>query len=265
MSDLRSWATAAKVGTAGNGRSDPGKTADSAVPTIVEMGSDPEAVPVRQAWARAMRICKALTKGSTARVNNKEGKFLYSYQYRGVDDVVTLAGLAFREVGVMVVPVEIATEYRPAGQMVTCFATVTYEVSSIDGSSFRGVVRSEGIDNGDKATVKALQQAYRVFLTTALTLPTYDPTTDSDATPILRPEPPSPLELRDEIVNPQTSLSRLLAISGELKRDNSLAATRVPVGDREVTLWDLCVETGKARRAKESKPETPTDPSGETA
>lgn len=248
MTDLKSRATA-RSGPAPSGRGDPAKTGDTAVPTIVEVGEDPEPVPVRVAWARAMRICKALTKGSTAEVKNREGKFLYSYKYRGIDDVVTLAGLAFREVGVMVVPVDIQIEYRPAGQMVTCYATVTYEVSSIDGSSFRGVVRSEGIDNGDKATVKALQQAYRVFLTTALTLPTYDPTHDTDATPMVRPEPPSPLEMRDEILNPNTSLQRLKAITSQFRQEQDLAATVVPHGDRQVTLWDLHVEVVKARTA----------------
>jgi ERF superfamily len=244
---LKARAAAARTGPAG-GRSDPGKTGDSAVPTIdFEVGDDPEAVPVKVAWARAMRFCRALTKGSTARVNGKDGKLLYTYKYRGVDDVVTLAGVAFRHFGIMVVPVEVVVEYRPAGQMVACYATVTYEVSSLGEGTFRGTVKSEGIDNGDKATVKAEQQAFRVFLTTALCLPTYDPTMDSDATPMVRPEPPGPFGVRDEILAPGTSVQRLIAIQSELRHDPALAATAVPVGDEEIRLWDLVVRTRKAR------------------
>lgn len=246
---LKERARSGRPAQSGNGQG------NHAEPIIsYEVGDDPEAVPVRVAWARAMRFCRALTKGSTAEVKEKgTGRVLYTYKYRGVDDVVTLAGMAFRQFGIMVLPVDIQTEYRPAGQMMTCFATVTYEVSALGEGSFRGTVKSEGIDNADKATVKAEQQAYRVFLTTALSLPTYDPKLDSDATPVLRPEPPGPFAIRDEILDPKTSLARLQALKSEFKRDADLAATLVPVGDGEERLWDLLTRVGKAREAERER------------
>lgn len=246
MSDLRSRAAAGRIQPTGNGTRGGADTGQAEPIIIEEVGEDPEAVHVKVAWARAMRFCRALSKGSTARVTNKEGKLLYTYQYRGIDDVVTLAGMAFRQFGVMVMPVEVVTEYRP-GHMKECHVLATYEITSLGEGTMRATIRSEGMDLGDKSTVKAEQQAFRIFLTTALCLPTYDPTMDSDATPLTRPEPPSPLELRDHILDPNTSAQQLKARLGELKRDPDLAATKVPVGDEQVTLWDLCTRTGKAR------------------
>src|ERR1043165_6258816 len=50
---------------------------------------DPEAVPTKVAWARVMRFCRGLPKNSVAQVKDKTGKVLYTYKYRGVDDVVS--------------------------------------------------------------------------------------------------------------------------------------------------------------------------------
>lgn len=230
-----------------------------------EIGDDPESVSTRVAWKRVMRFCRGLTKGSTAQVKDKTGKVLYTYKYRGADDVVSLAGAALRAHGVDVIPVKIETQYKISGQATTCMVTVTYEVSSLGEGTFQGVSVGEAIDFGDKATVKALTQAYRVFLTTALTLPTYNVSWDSDASPVQRPMPPTPEELRDEMLNPKTSRQRMAAMYQEFKRDPALGGqmvfTKAGSNDQE-TLLDLNVRLGKERAAAAAaSPESPEDES----
>lgn len=219
--------------------------------TVVEEG-DPEKVDVKVAWARAMRWCRALPKNSTAEVKDKTGRLLYKFKYRGIDDVVTLAGMAFRQFGVTVVPIKIDVEHR-IGQPSTCMVTVTYRITSLGEGEIIGVSRGESIDFGANATIKAEQQAFRLFLTTALCLPTHDPTMDSDAAPILRPQPPTPAALRDEMLNPKTSTQRMRALLSELKADPKLGATRVPVPDDSSnmyeSLYDLNVRVGRERAA----------------
>lgn len=223
----------------------------SSEPTVVfDVGEDPESVPVRYAWARVMRFCRALPKGSTATVSTSKGGS-FSYRYRGVDDVVSLAGAALREFGVMINPVKIDVTHR-VGTPSWCKVDVTYSVTSLGEGEIVGVSCGEALDFGDKALVKALTQAYRVFLTTALSLPTYDVSMDSDARPITRPMPPSPFELRDEMLDPKTSLDRLRAILDALQRDQDLATTKVPVpdgkgGETNESLLFLNLRIGKER------------------
>jgi hypothetical protein len=266
VTDLRSRARASQSPGA---KGDSTHTASGAEPVIdFEVGDDPEAVPVRVAWARVMRFCRALSKGSTAKVVTKGGGS-YEYKYRGVDDVVSLAGAGMREFGVIVMPAEIKTEYR-AGNPNWCAVEVTYAILSInsdDPGYLKGVARGEAFDFGDKATVKAEQQAFRVFLTTALSLPTYDVSMDTDATPVM-PTLPSPTALRDEMLQPNIEVQRLLAIRGELQRDaqagGTLAVTKVPVpdgqgGEAEESLWDLNTRRGKERQGGGEHGQHPID------
>ncbi len=52
--------------------------------------------------------------------------------------------------------------------------------AAVDGSSVTATLRGEGIDYSDKATNKAMSQAFKYALTQVLTLPTDEP--DADAT-----------------------------------------------------------------------------------
>jgi hypothetical protein len=205
-----------------------------------------------------MRFCRALPKGSTATVTTKSGAS-YTYHYRGIDDVLSLAGAALREHGVLVMPIEKHAEYRAIGQANVCTLKATFEVSSLGEGSFQGVALGEGVDLGDKATVKAETQAHRTFMVQALSLPTYDISADSDANPVQRPEPPGSFAIRDEILDPKTSLGRLKAIRSELQRDSALAAEMVPDGESNVHLWDLLTRVGKAREAQRVTTQVDTD------
>lgn len=247
---LKARAEAAKAGGRAEVKATGARGAEVPSEAIVfEVGDDPEVVPVRVAWKRVMRFCRALPKGSTATVNTKAGGS-YTYRYRGIDDVISLAGRAMREMGVDVVPIEITPVFKTLGQMNSCTVAITYKVTgqSTDASDYFEIKSlGEGLDLGDKAALKAQTQAYRTAMITALSLPTYDLSLDSDATPIERPVPPTPEETRDEILRPNTSVQRLVAIQGELRNDRERAAAFVTVEGKQVRLWDLVVDTRKTR------------------
>lgn len=264
--DLRTRAQQNRPAPSGN------PAPNSSEPIIeVEVGDDPEGVSVAVAWARVMRFCRGLPKGSTAEVKDKAGKVMYRYKYRSADDVMSLVGFALRAFGVTVMPVDVKHQTNISGQATTCTVDVRYAITSLGEGSMLGVSAGSAIDFGDKALVKALTQAYRAFLTTALTLPTYNVAWDSDANPVQRPMPPTPEELRDEMLNPGIKTSRMKAIYAELKRDPALGAQVVTIpndggpGDstRE-TLLDLNVRLGRERAeaaasAASATPELPPE------
>lgn len=235
---------------------DGGQPTAGSEPVIVDVGEDPEAVDVKVALSRVMRFCRALPKGSTATVTTKSGQ--YTYKYRGIDDVVSLAGTAMRLFGLIITPSAIETQHK-VGNPSWCKVDVTYLVESLGGGTIIGRSTGEALDFGDKALVKALTQAYRVFLTTLLSLPTRDISLDSDANSVVRPQPPSPLELRDEMLSATVTTQRLRAILSMLQRDEDLARTKVPVptagpdgthNERNEALWDLNVRIGKERKGR---------------
>jgi hypothetical protein len=166
---------------------------------------------------------------------------------------MTLAGRALREFGVIIMPKKIDIQHKP-GQPTWCRVDVTYSVTSLGEGELIGVSSGEALDFGDKALVKALTQALRVYLTTAMLMPTYDLSMDSDASPVVMPPPPTPEELRDEMMNPDTSMDRMKAILDMLKRDREMGTRLVPVrqddgSSKMETLIDMNIRIGKERRA----------------
>lgn len=238
-----------------------GNAAPNSSEPIVELqaSEDPESIPTKVAWARVMRFCRGLPKGSTAIVRDKTGKEMYRYKYRGVDDVVSLAGAALREFGVTVMPIEIKPQHTVSGQATTCYVHVKYLITSLGEGEISGVSFGEGIDFGDKATVKALGQALRVFITTALMLPTYSVAWDSDASPVQRPMPPTPEELRDEMLNPKTSVQRMSTLYGQFRREPELGQAVVETSVGQETLLALNVRLGKERQAARQAATEPPD------
>jgi hypothetical protein len=252
MTDLKTRAQQGRPAPTG------GTVATASEATIeVEVGEDPEAVPVKVAWSRAMRFCKALEKGSKAVVKEKgTGKVLFTYNYRGADDVVTLAGVAFRLFGVIVTLVKLEPVYRNNGQAVTCLMTAHWKIESLGDGQIDAVSCSEAMDyGGDKATVKASTQALRIFLTNQLMLPTGKVSWDSDASPSRLPPLPTPEELRDEMLSPETSRQRMSTIFKTLKDDPDLGSQVVAVrrenmaGLQEETLLALNVRLAGERAA----------------
>jgi hypothetical protein len=135
-----------------------------------------DAVSVNVAWSNVMESVRSVGKGD---YNEDQG-----FRFRGVDSVVNAVGPALREHNVSVIPKRIVntTEYetRRGTRMVNKEVTVEWEVRGPGGDSFTGEAIGEAADAGDKAVSKAQSVSYRVFLLTALSIPTGNPDPDSE-------------------------------------------------------------------------------------
>jgi hypothetical protein len=230
----------------------PTQTDDPPLPDIEYTGEIAlvESVPVHVAWARVMADVQSIRKDRTAEV--KTTKSSYRFRFRGIDDVLNAVGPALRRHGVLVMPAKVEASYGRAssaagGGMRECTATVTYRITGPAGDSMEAQSIGEGLDTSDKATVKACTQAYRVLLIHALTIPTG---LDPDRTQLERGEQPvpRPVDYRDEIADPHTSLGRLRQIRTELASHRMLAVVVTNEAGDEETLDAMVVRIGQARR-----------------
>lgn len=104
-----------------------------------------------------------------------------AYGYRKLDDAVDAVGAALREVGILLVPVEVVSHEihqtvvpTKEGSRTWTTATVTMRWRYIhpeDGSSQDVVMAGEGRDMGDKATGKANSNAWKNALVQSLNIP----------------------------------------------------------------------------------------------
>jgi len=106
------------------------------------------------------------------------------FNFRGIDAVVNKVGPALRNAGGFILPevkeVTHSTALTAKGSTVNvCHMTVQYGIYGLDGDPIVGIVHSESMDSGDKATAKALSVALRSFLLQVLALPTDEPDPDS--------------------------------------------------------------------------------------
>jgi len=106
------------------------------------------------------------------------------FNFRGIDAVVNKVGPALRNAGGFILPevkeVTHLTALTAKGSTVNvCHMTVQYGIYGLDGEPVVGIVHSESMDSGDKATAKALSVAMRSFLLQVLALPTDEPDPDS--------------------------------------------------------------------------------------
>jgi hypothetical protein len=141
-------------------------------------------------------------KREVAAVGRDSRNIQQGFMYRSADAVVNAAAPALDKYGVITVPhldkqtydiVEIGNNRT---RMSHALVEVTYTFYGPRGDSFPAKVAGEAMDNGDKATAKAMTVAYRIALSQALNLPTHEPDPDSDsyerspAAPKDRPEEP---------------------------------------------------------------------------
>lgn len=113
--------------------------------------------------------------------NNRNEK--QSYQYRGIDDVMTALAPAMQKHGVFVTP-EVLEQIREEkdgrnGKLLYSIVKVKYTFRALDGSSVEAVVMGEGMDSGDKATNKAMSAAFKYALLQTFCIPT-DELVDSE-------------------------------------------------------------------------------------
>lgn len=256
MSDLRARATA---------RTDPTATDPAAVPERPDLDlapledvsydgnaiTDAEQVPVHVAWARVMADVQSITKAD--RRDDTGGR----YSFRGVDRVINAVGPALRRHGVLVLPARIvAKEYRETrtsrgSVMEDCTVTVEWLIVGPAGDPLPPVQSAgQANDTGDKATAKAVSVAQRVLFLTSLQIPTQDPDVDRGHERGERPTPKA-TDYRDEIVHPGTSLGRLRAISGELKRHGLAEHVVVNETGDEEQLGALLIRIGTERSGRQ--------------
>lgn len=106
------------------------------------------------------------------------------YNFRGIDAVVNAVGPAFRNHGILPIPLKSTANYRdvltsrdkPSRE---CTVTVTYRFYGPAGDYIDAEVPGESMDFGDKGTAKAMSVAYRICLLQSLCIPTDD--VDPDA------------------------------------------------------------------------------------
>lgn len=135
-------------------------------------------VPVVVAWSRVMARATHLSKDRRA-----TGPF--SYNFRGIDDVMNLVGPILRDHGVVVVP-ETIRDFRhgtiptKAGTSQHALLQVEFRVYGPRGDSFTITTVGEAMDSGDKSVSKAHSVALRVAYLQALCLPTDERDPDED-------------------------------------------------------------------------------------
>jgi hypothetical protein len=160
-----------------------------------------------------------------------------SYGYRKLDDAVDAVGAALREVGLLLVPVEVVShEIRqtvvPAGEGSRTWTTATVTmrwryIHPEDGSHQDVVMAGEGRDMGDKATGKANSNAWKNALVQSLNIPVQGMPEVEDEHPVIgggqgqvqqRPAAPAPQQ-------PPTSQQPPQPQSGQLTKDEAARRT----------------------------------------
>lgn len=142
--------------------------------------SDYDKPTVQEAWAAVMADVRELGKDS---VHNSPGA---KFNFRGVDDTMNAVGPVLRKHQVAVIPTSVTLSTRdtqtstgkPAQEATVM---VSYAIHGPAGDSMAGGSAGGAMDNGDKATPKAMSVAYRTFLLQALCLPTHEVDPDAEA------------------------------------------------------------------------------------
>lgn len=191
---------------------------------------------VQEAWAAVMGDVRELGKDS---LHNSPGA---RFNFRGVDDVMNAVGPVLRKHKVAVIPtgVELVTRDtqtstgKPAQEATV---RVTYAIHGPAGDSMPGGSAGGAMDNGDKATPKAMSVAYRTFLLQALCLPTHE--TDPDAEAFERGQGgPSRNERAQMYANglPNCADPAALERVRVMAQDEGLLDAQVSIGDRTMIL-----------------------------
>lgn len=208
-------------------------------------------VSVHVAWSRVQAEVQGIAKKQQR--SDPGGK----YNFRGIDAILNVVGPALRKHAVTVVQTGVVPEYRDVTTgnnrvMRSCVVTVTYTVYGPKGDSFAMQSLGEAFDAGDKSTPKAMSVALRTLYINSLAIPTNEPKMDADnySHEMVATPPPSPSEYLAEIVNPNTTVQRLLQIKGELTRHQAIG--EASVSDEQGADWrliDLLTKVGRERAA----------------
>jgi hypothetical protein len=128
-----------------------------------------EPVTVVEALAGVMERVQSISKASRNTTQN--------FNFRGIDAVMNAVGPAFRECGVICIPVRAEWsderyETKSGTHMRGVTVTVTFRFYGPAGDYIEAQACGEAADAGDKAVPKAHSVAYRTLLLQALCIPT---------------------------------------------------------------------------------------------
>ena len=145
--------------------------------------SDPTDKPIGLGVLRAMasiqRMLAANGISKTRDTNSTQEK--YKFKFRGIEDIYNTISPLMAEHGIIVVPKVINKQefdYPDGHGKVAHRVIVTVQYTFVcveDGSTFEAVTLGEAIDNGDKATIKAMSLAQKSLFIQTFAIPTYDP------------------------------------------------------------------------------------------
>lgn len=126
---------------------------------------------VGEAIAEVTRRVGAIEKAHTSEAGDR-------YRYRGIDDVLAALHPLLGDVGLVIMPGRIADHRRETRltannkTLNVALVTVQYRLIGPDGTETTGEATGEAHDSGDKATQKALSQAYKSFTLQLFCIPT---------------------------------------------------------------------------------------------
>lgn len=107
------------------------------------------------------------------------------YQFRGIDDILPVLQPLFVKHGVLVTP-EVVKDERESvttkggAAMVSVRLLVRHTFRAVDGSCVVATTLGEAMDNGDKASNKAMTAAFKAALTESFSIPTKESDRDTE-------------------------------------------------------------------------------------
>lgn len=115
-----------------------------------------------------------------------------NYNFRSIDDVTNALKPLLSKHGVFIVPTFLNSERmdkqtRNGGTMYFERVQYAFDFFASDGSSFRAIVQSEGMDSADKSSNKALMAAFKYLVITVFCINTADNEDADSTTPDLAP------------------------------------------------------------------------------
>lgn len=153
-------------------------------------------LPVRNVFACIAAVSSELARTGIAkdRTNAAQG-----FKFRGIDDVLNVAGPIMARNGLVVIPQIVQREVTErqtrggAGVLFNVVVTAEFKfVSATDGSSTIVRTYGEAMDTGDKATNKAMSAAYKYAALLTFAIPTEgDNDADASSPGVILPTPPA--------------------------------------------------------------------------
>lgn len=149
------------------------------VSRLNEVSEKPIGLGVLRAMAAIQRLLsvEGISKNRDTNSTNQN----FNYKFRGIEDIYNAVSPLMADHGIFVVPKVLEKQdfdYQDSQGKVSHRVIVKVQYTFVcveDGSTFEAVTLGEAIDNGDKATPKAMSIAQKSLFIQTFAIPTYDP------------------------------------------------------------------------------------------